>query len=99
MYSRGNGVFYYDHLQEAFYEDGTPFDDTRPCTKCGVACGTDDPDPCLGWLDGVDYACCGHGIQGEEYVVANGKAYESVEAWRLETGRATLSDTTHQQEV
>lgn len=19
------------------------------------------PDPCLGWLPGVDYACCGHG--------------------------------------
>ncbi len=24
----------------------------------------DRPDPCLGWLPGVEFACCGHGARG-----------------------------------
>lgn len=34
----------------------------RPCTACGLTAEDGyGPDPCLGWLDGVDGACCGHG--------------------------------------
>lgn len=34
----------------------------RPCTHCGlIAQGHYGPDPCIGWLPGVDGACCGHG--------------------------------------
>lgn len=36
----------------------------RPCTACGlIAEDGYGPDPCLGWLDGVDGACCGHGTE------------------------------------
>jgi hypothetical protein len=34
----------------------------RPCTFCGRLADPDGPDPCLGWLPGVQNACCGHGI-------------------------------------
>lgn len=40
----------------------------RPCKKCGAVFGLHDPDPCLGMLPGVDFACCGHGIQDEAYI-------------------------------
>jgi hypothetical protein len=33
----------------------------RPCRACGRSCGGQCPDPCLGVLPGVSYACCGHG--------------------------------------
>lgn len=33
----------------------------RECGKCGRQVVSGQPDPCLGWLPGVDYACCGHG--------------------------------------
>ena len=84
QYSRGNLVFSDDN-GNAMYSDGTPFCDTRPCTACGIAVAPDDPDPCLGWLDGVESSCCGHGIPGEEYVLAKGMRYETVEAWREAT--------------
>lgn len=36
---------------------------------CGICTKTykpsDEPDPCLSWLPGVRYACCGHGLSGE----------------------------------
>ncbi len=41
--------------------------DERPCTCCGLTADPDDgvggADPCLGVLEGVDSACCGHGIE------------------------------------
>jgi hypothetical protein len=85
QYSRGNLV-YADDNGKAMYCDGVFFDDTRPCVACGISVESDGPDPCLGLLDGVDAACCGHGVPGEEYVVANGIRYESVEEWREAVG-------------
>lgn len=48
------------------YEDGTLVEsEERPCTRCGlVAEGLDAPDPCLGYLPGVKFGCCGHGEEG-----------------------------------
>ena len=34
--------------------------DPRPCAACGLPVGINDPDPCLGMVDGATYACCGH---------------------------------------
>lgn len=34
----------------------------RPCLKCGRKQNPDGTDPCLGFLPGVEYACCGHGL-------------------------------------
>ena len=54
------------------YPDGVIADTERPCGACGVPAGADDPDPCLGWIEGVTAACCGHGV-AEGYVVRGGR--------------------------
>lgn len=35
--------------------------------RCGAMCEPDEPDPCLGKLPGVIFACCGHG-EGDGYI-------------------------------
>lgn len=90
-----NGIDWYYADDKSLY-----LDNDRACVDCGICVPADQPDPCLGWLDGVAFACCGHGDSTYEYVMSNDRVrYDSVEAWRLDTDRATLSDTTHQQEV
>ena len=38
------------------------------CGHCGILCEPGKPDPCLGILPGVDFACCGHGDHRLSYV-------------------------------
>lgn len=73
------------------YEDGQPYGEDRPCASCGILAGSDEPDPCLGWLEGVDFACCGHGDISYEYVKVGDIRYDSVKEWK----RATMSDTSN----
>ena len=40
----------------------------RPCGHCGLYSGKDGHDPCIGELQGVMNACCGHGSSDEAYV-------------------------------
>ena len=35
----------------------------RPCPKCNQLPNKNGHDPCLGTIEGVFAACCGHGIQ------------------------------------
>jgi hypothetical protein len=37
----------------------------------------------------VAYACCGHGYADQEYVVADGVRYSSVEEWRQTHGHTS----------
>jgi hypothetical protein len=39
------------------------------CSFCQQELVSDTPDPCLGHLDGVEGACCGHGLTMPPYVV------------------------------
>ena len=40
------------------------------CPKCGkIKNALKGPDPCLGYLPGVIFACCGHGRKISAYVV------------------------------
>ncbi len=98
---RGHTVYTENGFDWYYEEDDTIYlDNDRACVACGACAKSDEPDPCLGWLDGVDYACCGHGDASYEYVLTDERVrYDSVNAWRLDTGRATISDTTYQQEV
>jgi len=86
-----NGIDWYYEDDDSLY-----LGNDRACVACGARVKSDEPDPCLGWLDGVDYACCGHGDATFEYVKVGNIRYDSVNAWRLDTGRATISDTTYQ---
>ncbi len=43
------------------------------CKLCGRTYNGVDPDPCLGYLPCVDYACCGHGVGGGYIAFSNGR--------------------------
>lgn len=45
------------------------------CDRCQSFVHPREPDPCLGYLPGVAFACCGHG-KGEAYVVVGGAPNE-----------------------
>lgn len=80
---RGHLIWLNHDTNKWFYEDGEEYSfNDRPCTKCDIVVDHDQPDPCLGRLDGVDYACCGHGNSQYEYVSAGGVRYNSLEEWR-----------------
>lgn len=66
-YSRGH-LIRWDGAVWRYADDGTPATAERPCVACGVLAAPLGPDPCLGVLEGVSSACCGHGVE-EPYVV------------------------------
>lgn len=65
----GRGV-HYDEKSErwVFTDTGKPVGD-RVCEHCKAFVSSIKPDPCLGKLPGVKYACCGHGNKNLAYVV------------------------------
>lgn len=71
-HSRGHEVVYIKNKKEWIYtDDGKKLDNTkqRPCKRCGEHATEEGYDSCLGYLEGVKHACCGHGILGYAYVV------------------------------
>ena len=71
-YWRGNAIVHDKAKDVWVYEDdGTPvrLDPDRPCGKCGRPVDENGHDACLGVLEGVVNACCGHGIDEEGYIV------------------------------
>ena len=41
----------------------------RPCPKCGEKSAANGHDSCIANLPGVKYACCGHGVKGDAYLM------------------------------
>jgi len=61
-YSRGHSIIWADGAWR--YEDTfTPvaIEGERPCWRCGRMPTVEGYDACLGHIDGVTAACCGHG--------------------------------------
>lgn len=74
-YSSGHPIYLNDK-GEWLYQDTnelvtTESMATKPCTKCHIKPTTDGHDACIANLPGVQYACCGHGIEGHDYVKVN----------------------------
>lgn len=65
---RGHEI-YWSGEDWRYRDDNSIVDDSRPCKRCGKYPTEEGYDSCLGTLKGVKYACCGHGIPGEAYVV------------------------------
>ena len=59
---RGWGT-YYDGTNWRYIDNNKIADDSRPCKKCGQYPTKDGYDACLGYIDGVKSACCGHGME------------------------------------
>jgi len=46
------------------YADGAKIkDEERDCPRCGSSHDFKDHDHCIANLPGVEYACCGHGVE------------------------------------
>lgn len=72
--AKGRKFTWADNGRAAIYD--------RPCIKCGLKAVNDKaPDPCIGYLKGVKFACCGHGIEGQAYVAfADGRVIRDEKA-------------------
>lgn len=71
-HSRGHEIVYIKDKRKWLYTDnGEMHDNSKPrrCKRCGEYPTKEGHDSCLGHLEGVKYACCGHGIPGKAYVV------------------------------
>ena len=58
-----NDIWIYSNNKEPVSKDKN-----RPCGHCGKAQTTEGHDGCIGTLDGVMNACCGHGEIKEAYI-------------------------------
>ena len=66
-YSRGHKI-YLDGTDWRFTDNNEIDDGVRTCKRCGCKPTKEGYDACLGYIDGVTSACCGHGIE-EGYIV------------------------------
>lgn len=70
-YYRGH-LIVWNGIQWLFADNGDALPShggkSRPCKKCGAEMSENEPDKCLGELNGVDNACCGHGIKSQSYI-------------------------------
>ena len=66
-YSRGH-VIYHDNGVWRYFDINGIDNGKRPCKRCGKMPTKEGYDACLGHIDGVKSACCGHGIQ-KPYIV------------------------------
>jgi len=48
-------------------------DANHPCPKCHKLPGPSGHDPCIDQLEGVSFACCGHGDPSQAYVAFDGE--------------------------
>ena len=72
-YSRGHEI-YYDGKDWRYLDDNQIYDDLRPCKRCGRKPTAEGYDACLGHIDGVISACCGHGVEDPYFVKENDNA-------------------------
>ena len=61
-YSRGNKI-YLDGSVWKYAVDNSIHDDSKPCVRCGKMPYENGCDACIGRLEGVTSACCGHGVE------------------------------------
>jgi len=66
-YSRGHKLISRDTGEWFYADDGSVYDDSRPCARCGRRPTPEEYDACLGHIPGAGSACCGHGV-GEGWV-------------------------------
>jgi hypothetical protein len=60
--SRGHKI-YYDGKAWRYSDNGNLLqDEARPCICCGKHPTPEGHDACIGYIEGVDSACCGHGV-------------------------------------
>ena len=72
-HSRGWEI-YYDGKDWRYSDNNQIHDDSRPCKRCGRMPTAEGYDACLGHMEGMSSACCGHGIEEPYFVKENDNA-------------------------
>ncbi len=70
-YARGHKIIFYNNAW-LYADNRNVFDDSRPCIRCGDFPDSNGHDACLGHIKGVEFACCGHGIDEYKYIIKQG---------------------------
>lgn len=66
-HSRGHEIIYKDN--KWIYSDTLELiNENRACKKCECLPTPEGYDACLGHIEGVKHACCGHGIE-DKYII------------------------------
>jgi hypothetical protein len=66
-YSRGHSI-YYDGKHWRYKDNDAIMNYDRPCKRCGRLPTKEGYDACLGHIEGIKSACCGHGAESP-YIV------------------------------
>lgn len=75
--TNGHRIIYIN--KEWIYEDSKePISKTKPCKYCGKHSTKEGHDNCIGYLEGVAHACCGHGIEKPYAILNNGNRLEFI---------------------
>ena len=61
-FSRGHQTYLGEDGLWRFVDNNLIDDFTRACKKCGLPPTKDGHDACLGVINNVSSACCGHGV-------------------------------------
>jgi len=54
---------FFDGSRWRYQDTGELVNHLRRCKRCGQPPTSEGHDACLGHLDGVAFACCGHGVE------------------------------------
>ena len=60
-FSRGHKIIALDNGDWVYEDNKSPINVERPCKRCDKMPTIEGHDACLGHLEGVTSACCGHG--------------------------------------
>jgi hypothetical protein len=73
--TRGHEIIIrWPHGEEDIYADTKEaVDDLRPCPRCGELPTAEGYDPCIGYVEGAQYVCCGHGKEHGIIMLKNGR--------------------------
>ena len=61
-YNRGHKTIYLKEFGWVYEDTLQSIDIMRPCARCGRKPTPEGYDACLGKLEGIKSACCGHGV-------------------------------------
>lgn len=77
--ARGHEIVTDNFGREWKYADTLePFDDSRPCKRCGKYPTPEGYDACLGHIPGAISVCCGHGVQKSIFMIEKDTAIDLI---------------------
>lgn len=71
-YSRGHEIKFMNE-KWVYSDNHEPINDYRKCKKCGERPTAEGHDKCLGTIEGVKSACCGHGVEDQTIMYEGGR--------------------------